>query len=113
MVTDFVAAPKRRMSIDVAQSRRAMAVIRPFVSQFEGWNLRAARASATALSHVASPAEQAEQARNLASLYVEVDQAFEEFERTVVDEPRHGRIDDLRAAFVRLRSVLEHWRGAN
>lgn len=80
-----------------------MILIRPFVPRFEDWNQRAAKASATALSHVTSPAERAQQAKNLALLHSEVDKAYQEFETAVAGQPPHRRIDDLRAAFQRLR----------
>lgn len=111
MTTNFMSQPKpRQSSSGIADRRRAMELIRPFVPLFEEWNHRAARASALALSRLASAEERAEQARVLADLYREVDKSYEEFESTVASAPRHGRIDDLRAAFQRLRGILEHWR---
>ena len=107
---DFTAGLKRSSPLDVVKSRRALSLIRPYAARFEGWNQRAAKASATALSRITSPEERAEQFNKLALLYEEVEQAYEEFEAAVAGEPPHSRIDDLRAAFLRLLQVLCRWR---
>ena len=110
---DFTASQKRASPEHVARSRRAMSLIRPFVPRFEEWNQRAAKASATALSKLASPAERNQQIQILTMLRDEVESAYEEFEAAVTGEPQHSRIDDLRAAFLRLRQVLSQWERGN
>jgi hypothetical protein len=110
---DFTAAQKRASPDHVVRSRRAMSLIRPFVPRFEDWNQRAAQASATALSKLASPAERNQQIQILTALRAEVENAYEEFEAAVNGERQHSRIDDLRAAFLRLRHVLSRWQRGN
>jgi hypothetical protein len=110
---DFTAAQKRASPEHVVRNRRAMSLIKPFVSRFEDWNQRAARASATALSKLASPAERDQQIQILTMLRNEVENAYEEFEAAVAGEHQHSRIDDLRAAFLRLRHVLSQWELSN
>jgi len=110
MMSDFMAQPKRQPIKGLVQARHALALIKPFVARFEDWNHRAAKASATALSHVSTPTERSQQVQLLSAFYDEVDAAYNEFETVIAGEPPHSRIDDLRAAFLRLRSVLERWR---
>ena len=110
---DFTAAQKRASPDHVVRNRRAMSLIRPFVPRFEDWNQRAAQASATALSKLASPAERDQQIQILTMLRNEVENAYEEFEAAVAGEHQHSRIDDLRAAFLRLRHVLSRWQRGN
>lgn len=110
MMTDFVAQSKRRSSEHVLSTRHALTLIKPYLSRFENWNHRAARASAAAMSSMSLPVERAQQAQLLAELFREVDETYDEFEAQVAGEPSHGRINDLRAAFLRLRSMLERWR---
>lgn len=112
-MTDFMASPRRQSPAHVDQKRHALELIRPFVPRFEEWNQQAAKASATALSHVSSPSQKASQARVLSSLYNEVAGAYEQFETAVAGAPPHSRIDDVRAAFVRLIAVLEPWRASS
>lgn len=110
MMSDFMAQPKRQSSEHTVKARHALKLIKPYVPLFEGWNQRAAKASATALSHVSSTGERAQQARVLRDLFEEVRASYDEFETEVAGEPQHSRIDDIRAAFTRLMDVLGHWR---
>jgi hypothetical protein len=107
------ASPRRQLSEDVAQRRHANALVRPFLTRFEDWNHRAAKASTHALSHLTSIEEKAAQEHLLTILYSEVDVASQEFEETVAGQPPHGRIDDIRNAFARLRENLRPWRVRN
>src|SRR5690349_7542326 len=108
-MTDLGAPSRRRTPTDIMESRRATAAIRPFVTRFEEWNHRAAKATAGALSHLSTEPERQEYASTLAKLHQEVHQAYEEFEAAVSGTPRHGRIEDLRAAFLRLLTILGRW----
>lgn len=80
--------------------RRAVGAVSPYVSRFEEWNRRAAHLTALA-SRLQDPLERAEKDRDLAELRDEVSAAYQAFE-SVVTGHRHGRIDDVRAAFRRL-----------
>ena len=97
--------PRRRVP-EADAKRHAINLARPFLSRFEAWNHKAARATAMIMSHLTDAEEKAEQQRKIAELTVEVELAFREFKAVVADEPRHDRLDDVRAAFERLLAIL-------
>ena len=101
--------PRRRD--EVAEHRRVLHLVRPFMDRFPDWNHRAARASATILSHVTLPEEKQEHRRLLDDLNAEVEAAYAQFEAIVAGHPYHSRIADIRAAFERLLVILQQNRG--
>lgn len=106
-MTDLDSLPRRRRPPEeLAARRQATQIIRPFLSRFEDWNHRAARASASILSHVTTEPEKARHRDDLAQLRSEVEAAYDEFQSAVAGQPPHSRIDDVDAAFERLLSVL-------
>lgn len=111
-MTDLDTTPRRRRpSHDLAARQQATQIIRPFLTRFEDWNHRAARASASILSHVTTEAEKARHRDDLAQLRAEVEANYGEFLTAVAGEPQHGRIDDVDAAFERLLGVLRRTTG--
>ena len=97
---------RRRPPQELAARQQAVAIIRPFLPRFEDWNHRAARASASILSHVTTEPEKKRHRDDLAQLRGEVEAAYDEFQSAVAGQPPHSRIDDVDAAFERLLSVL-------
>jgi hypothetical protein len=108
--SDVTSSGRREPNAAQVNTRRVTELLRPFVGRFDDWNRRAARASATALSHVTTAAEKVHHQRKLRELYHEVESAYEEFEQVVAGEGYHSRIEDVRSAFRRLRGVLGDWR---
>lgn len=101
--------PKRSPNKGFDATRRARASIGPYLSQFPEWNRRAAYLTIVATSGLRESAFGEEQKRQLAELFNEVDAAYQSFEREIAGQ-RHGRIDDIRAAFQRLIAMLTPWR---
>jgi hypothetical protein len=101
--------PKRSPNKAFEATRRARASIAPYLSQFPEWNRRAAHLTIVATSSLRDSSFGEEQKRQLAELFEEVDAAYQSFERELAGQ-RHGRIDDIRAAFQRLIAMLNPWR---
>lgn len=104
--TDF-RRPTRASPVDATARRRAALIVGPFLKNFEGWNRRAARTGALILAHVSTETEKARHRDDLVTLRAEVELAYDQFREAVADQPQHGRIDDVRAAFDRMLSVLK------
>lgn len=97
---------RRRPPQELAARQQAVAIIRPFLPRFENWNHRAARASASILSHVTTEPEKTQHREDLALLRAEVEAAYGEFTSAAAGATPHSRIDDIDAAFERLLAVL-------
>lgn len=102
---------RRARNLDVAARFRAVDVIRPFLGSFESWNKRAARVGALMVSHAATGAEKASYREELRALRAEVQSSYDQFRAAVADQPRHGRIDDVDAAFDRMLAALKRATG--
>lgn len=106
-MADLDSLPRRRRPPqELAARQQAVQAIRPFLPRFEDWNHRAARASASILSHMTTEAEKARHRDDLANLRAEVEAAHGEFTSAAAGLPPHSRLDDVEAAFERLLSVL-------
>lgn len=108
--TDFH-RPTRASPVDAAARRQAALVVGPFLKNFERWNLRAARTGALILSHATTDSEKARYRGDLIVLRDEVELAYGQFRDAVAHQPKHGRIDDVSAAFDRMLSVLQRAAG--
>lgn len=104
--TDF-RRPTRASPLDATAKRQATLIVGPFLKNFEGWNQRAARTGALMLSHATTESERARYRDDLIVLRDQVELAYNEFRDAVADQPSHGRIDDVDAAFDRMLSVLK------
>ncbi len=110
-MTDLDVTSKRRQSAaHIEPTRRAVALVKPFVQRFAAWNQRAAQTTAALTSPRRTAADHCRQARLLSELCAEVDAAYDEFQAAVEGASGHGRIDDVRMAFLRLKSTLNNWR---
>lgn len=103
MMSDSTA--KRQQSQDVAERRRASAVVRPYVAQLDGWHGRAAMINATLPSRAGEPEVEARR-QNARQLLTQVEAGHREFLQVLATERPHGRLDDVRAAFERLLATL-------
>lgn len=103
--------PERR--VQAAESRkRADAAVAPFLKALRGWNARAAHLAARAASAYSSPEEKTLARLESGALLVEVRHHQAEFHSATKGEPRHGRLDDVDAAFERLADQLRAISGA-
>lgn len=102
---------RRARNLDVAARFRAVDLIHPFLGSFEDWNRRAARVGALMVSHAATGAEKTAHREELRALRAEVQSSYDQFRAAVADQPHHGRIDDVDAAFERMLSVLKRATG--
>lgn len=108
--TDF-RRPTRASPVDAMAKRQAALIVAPFLKSFESWNQRAARTGALILSHATTETERTRHRGDLVTLRDEVETAYGQFRAAVADQPRHGRIDDVAAAFDRMLSVLKRAAG--
>lgn len=108
--TDFHRST-RASPVDATARRQAALIVGPFLKSFESWNQRAARTGALILAHATTESERTRHRSDLATLRNEVETAYDQFREVVADHPRHGRIDDVDAAFDRMLSLLKRAAG--
>ena len=99
--------PTRASPIDATAKRHATLIVGPFLKSFEGWNERAARTGALILSRATTEPEKAKHREALVTLLAEVEHAYGQFRDAIAEQPQHGRIDDVSAAFDRMLTVLK------
>jgi len=105
MFADFVASQHKRHVASEAR-HEVIQLIRPFLGRFEDWNIRAARASATILSHMTAEVEKTAQRQRLTDLRSEIEAEYARFEAATAGRRGLARVADVDAAFGRLLSML-------
>ena len=105
MFADFVASQHKRHVASEAR-HEVIQLIRPFLGRFEDWNIRAARASATILSHMTADAEKSAQRARLSELRAEIEAEYARFEAATKGRGGLARVADVDAAFRRLLAML-------
>lgn len=98
----------RAVPVNTTSNRLVLPTIQPYLSKFENWNKRAAHLTAFLVYRQASPEEVELRFTALEELAAEVDAILAEFEESAASLPRHSRVDDLRAAFSRLKAILRN-----
>jgi len=86
--------PRRReLNDDVAATRAALRLLRPFLAKFENWNELAARYNALAVSSFTDEEQKQEARARLTNLRGDVVSSFEQFAKAVAGHD-HSRVDD-------------------
>jgi len=97
---------RRKLNDDVAATRAALRLLRPFLAKFENWNELAARHNALGVSSFTDEDQKQEARVRLTQLRGEVSSSYEQFAEVVAGH-NHSRVDDLRHAFKRLIETLD------